>query len=91
MCAGTAAQRVHHEEPFPLSWEVDMIQIHPTGRPGAGGEAGEVGVQLMSEEVGWARAKEVPTHSRPEDTDTACLGAWQLAALTAQIQNVPER
>lgn len=23
--------------------------------------------------------------------DTACLGAWQLAALTAQIQNVPER
>lgn len=23
--------------------------------------------------------------------DTACLGAWQLAVLTAQIQNVPER
>lgn len=41
----------HHEEPLPLSWEVDMVQIHPTGSPGAGGEAGGVGVQLMTNEV----------------------------------------
>lgn len=68
----------HHEEPLPLSWEVDMIQIHPTGSPRAGGEAGGVGVQLTTEEVGWARGKGAPTHSKPEDTGTQTV--WDLAA-----------
>lgn len=76
----------YHEEPLPLSWDVnkfnmDKILGRGTNSPcwdpqGLG--RGWRGVHLMTEELGQARDKEEPVHSKPEDTEPVCLGAWQL-------------